>query len=1159
MKVGINSSKLELYPHYEIDLDNLPQNSLDELSYLASTICQTPIAFITLTTDEGLQIVSNVGVELLDLEATSSFYAYTIDRNDPFIVPNISIDKRFAKAPLVKSAPYLQFYAGVPLIISNEHPIGTISIGDISPRELNTEQIKALKIIARQIVTLIESSRDALNLSKLKLELNKEILEHTRVENELNARMNQRAAVARLGQIAILETDKLSLMNKVIEVVSETLNVEFCKILEFIPDSQSLVIRAAVGWNKELIDQTLNIGKQSQAGYSLLLNEPVVLENIDAEKRFTWPAVLEKYGIVSGLSVIIYGQNRPFGSLCVHTKSARTFNNDDIHFLQSVANILASAIARKESEDRLRASDSRLRLALEAAHMGMWDWNLETNEIDWSEKQGKLLGLYPEIAEKDPDILLKCIHPEDKPVVIQAISRTIKERESSLDLEYRIILPNGDYRWISGRGQFFYNKEGKAIRMIGISRDITERKRAQEELQKAHNELEERVKERTESLLKTNEFLREQIEERSKIEEALQESNQTLQALIQASPLAITAIDQDLRVKMWNRAAEQIFGWATEEIIGRVLPIIPEAGKEDYQNLFENLKYGNPITEIETKRQKKDGTVIDISLSAAPLFDSKGEFKGAMGVVADITERKRVEKALKRSEEYFRSLIEKASDIITTLDTSGKIHYQSPSVERILGYTPEELKGENAFDIIHIDDQQYLLPIFTSAPDTSNGIEPLEFRVRHKDGSWRVLEAVGKKFTDESGETFVVINARDITERNLLKEQLLQSQKMEAIGRLAGGVAHDFNNLLTAITGYSELLLRRNNLSTSIRHQIEEIRKATNRATSLTHQLLAFSRKQVLQPKIFSLTNVVTEINKLLRRLIGEDVELKLVSDSSLWDIKADPSQIEQVIMNLAINARDAMPDGGRLKIETRNIEIIEESSSLPLNIPTGQYVLLSVSDTGCGIDQETQQHLFEPFFTTKEQGKGTGLGLSTVYGIVNQSGGHICVTSEVGKGTTFDVYLPRVQDGIKELNITNSLQEAPNGNETILLVEDEDMVRDMIQEVLEINGYHILTATNGEEALQLCDLYNKPIDLVLSDIVMPQMGGLELCERLSSLRPKTKVLLMSGYVENKTIQEKVLKSNVAFLPKPFTPNELALKLREVLEEASEKRLKRAN
>jgi len=391
----------------------------------------------------------------------------------------------------------------------------------------------------------------------------------------------------------------------------------------------------------------------------------------------------------------------------------------------------------------------------------------------------------------------------------------------------------------------------------------------------------------------------------------------------------------------------------------------------------------------------------------------------------------------------------------------------------------------------------------------------------------------------------------DITESKRLKEQLLQAQKMEVVGRLAGGVAHDFNNLLTAINGYSELVLNFMEEDNPLRQDVAEIRKAGDRAASLTRQLLAFSRKQVLRPKVLDLNQVMDNMGKMLERLIGSDIDLVINLDSHLGRVMADPGQIEQVVLNLAINARDAMPQGGWLTIETANVDLEESYSRRQMDLQPGLYVLVKVSDTGCGMDPETRSRIFEPFFTTKEMGKGTGLGLSTVYGIIKQSGGHIAVHSKPGKGAAFKIYLPRIDDAMEPDSLASQSPEDYGGQETILLVEDEDGVRQLLSTVLKRQGFKVLEARHGADALDLSTQHEGPIHLVLTDVVMPEMGGLELAQRLQPLHPGAKVLYMSGYAENANLHQHLAGQEIYYLQKPFETIGLLQRVRQLLDAPS--------
>jgi two-component system, cell cycle sensor histidine kinase and response regulator CckA len=428
------------------------------------------------------------------------------------------------------------------------------------------------------------------------------------------------------------------------------------------------------------------------------------------------------------------------------------------------------------------------------------------------------------------------------------------------------------------------------------------------------------------------------------------------------------------------------------------------------------------------------------------------------------------------------------------------------------------------------------------------GMTPVELEIVTRDGQ-RVMLDVSLRLVCQKGKPVGVQGiARDITERKKLEDQLRQAQKMEAIGKLAGGVAHDFNNVLTAIIGHADLMLIEPIQGNGIMHsRVQAVKEAAERAAALTQQLLAFSRKQMLQPIVLDLNAVVVECAKMLRPLIGEHIKLAVVLDPAWGGVEADPGQIEQVIVNLVVNARDAMPQGGQLTIETSRADLDADYACQHASIRPGQYVLLAVSDTGSGMDAEVQSHIFEPFFTTKGQGKGTGLGLSTVYGIVKQSGGDITISSKLGEGTTFTIYLPYVEK--RAANVVTSVwfSEIPSGSETILVVEDEEMVRQLACEALQRKGYTVLEAATGEKALQICQQNEGKIHLMLTDVVMPGMNGRELATRVALIRPETKVLYMSGYAEDAVVSDGVLDSGLAFIQKPFALAALAQKVREVL------------
>jgi PAS domain S-box-containing protein len=484
-------------------------------------------------------------------------------------------------------------------------------------------------------------------------------------------------------------------------------------------------------------------------------------------------------------------------------------------------------------------------------------------------------------------------------------------------------------------------------------------------------------------------------------------------------------------------------------------------------------------------------------------------------------ERRRSEDDLRESEERYRELFENANDAIATLDLEGRITSANKALECISGYPRDELVGKRLAELLAGESQDL-------TPERS----ALEVELVACDGRTTTLEVGFRPIEKDGVHVGTQLIARDVSERRRLEEQLRQSQKMEAIGQLAGGVAHDFNNLLLAISGYTQLALDRVNGDAALGGHLREVSRAADRAAGLTRQLLAFSRKQILQPRVFDLNAVVADMNDMLRRLIGEHIELVTALDPALAPVEADVGQIEQVLMNLAVNARDAMPAGGTLTISTASIG----TSS----------VQFAIADTGCGMDAATREKAFEPFFTTKDPGKGTGLGLSTVYGIVEQSGGQVTIESEPGRGTTFRVALPATGRGVE-----NGAAAAPiesSGSETILLVEDEDVVRELTREMLERYGYTVLSASDSDEALAVCGDHEAPIDLLLTDVVMPKLSARELATRVRILHPEARLLYMSGYADDAVIRHGVIAEGTAFLQKPFAAAELARKVREVLD-----------
>jgi len=945
-----------------------------------------------------------------------------------------------------------------------------------------------------------------------------------RLVEDLRARAHGQQIVARLGQRALIETDIAALTREAAEATVEALALDRVVIFENVRGDGLLSMRASAGRLASASEPDSASAPDAFSRYALSVDEPVVVTDLARETRFDPPPSLLELGIVSAANVAIPGREHPWGVFGVRSAGSRKFSDADIDFLRSLANVLGSAIEQREFEDE---------------------------------------------------------------------ARTIRAKTAEL--------------------------------------------------------------------------------------------NERLEAMIDASPVAIIEVDLDRRITVWNEVAEAIFGWSSEEVVGTILPIVPEHRLEEHNELIGRASQGEQINNYETERRRRDGTVFPYLISMAPHRDAEGNTIGVIGIGSDLSASRLAEEELLRSRELYRVVVENSHDMIAVLDPMGRFVFASPSYEQALGYGPEELVDVSPISLVHPSDVQRASDALRQAV-TTRSASVVELRMRHKRGNWVFVEGTTTGVLDENGQLrSILMSFRDISERRTAEEELreaearyrllveqlplityinapgesgrwvylspqleeilgykpadwvsdydnfvnaihpddrehvtaeraasggkgrialeyrliskdertvwvhdeavvvrdlsgkplyvqgylldisvereaeierrrleaelLHSQKMEAIGRLAGGIAHDFNNLLTAITGYSELIASELDPASSVARDAEEIKRAAEQAAAMTQQLLAFSRRQVLQPVLLDPNEVIERMEKMLQRLIGENIELVAKLAPEIAMIRSDRGQVEQVIMNLVVNSRDAMPGGGKIGVETGNASL-DEAEATRLGISAGDYVLTTISDLGFGMDEETMSHIFEPFFTTKEQGKGTGLGLATVHGIVEQSNGAIQVSSEIGKGSVFSVYLPVAPEGAEAERAAAPLGEA-RGSETLLLVEDEEMVRQLVARILRDLGYEVFETSSGDEALAFSDSLDREIDLLVTDVVMPGMSGSELAKVLTERRPTTRVLFMSGYTDEAIVHHGVLDGVAEFIGKPFTPQELAHKIRGVLEASS--------
>ena len=636
------------------------------------------------------------------------------------------------------------------------------------------------------------------------------------------------------------------------------------------------------------------------------------------------------------------------------------------------------------------------------------------------------------------------------------------------------------------------------------------------------------------------------ITERKRAEQELRKSEARVRKLVESNIIGIAIGDLNGKLLEANEAFLKLVGFTTEDLQSGEMrwdSLTPPEYHVSDQQAVEHLRRTGVASPWEKQFFRKDGSRVSVLIGVTTLVAANGEVE-CISFVLDITERKQVEENLRQ----VAAAVESSHDAIISENLDGTILTWNLGAERMYGYSCGEVLGKSLGRVVVPRDRQAEFEDIRGKVKSGQKVEQFETIGLKKDGQQIPVSLTVSPIRDARGRVVgASVIARDITETRRMEEMFRQAQKMEAVGRLAGGVAHDFNNLLGVIIGYGEIVVDSLKEGDPRRAKVEQIKKAGHRAAGLTRQLLAFSRQQVLEPRVLNLNAIVTDVQKMLQRLIGEDVELITIPAPNLAPVKADQGQIEQVIMNLAVNSRDAMPEGGTLTVETANVEFDERNALSHPELTAGLFVMLRVTDTGTGMDAETQKHIFEPFFTTKEQGKGTGLGLATVYGVVKQSGGYISVQSEPGQGTTFRIYLPQVQASVETEQTLVGSNKVPYGTETILLVEDEESLRKLTCDVLVQSHYIVLEARDGLEALQIARQHTGPIHLLLTDVVMPRMNGPALAKQLAVQNPQMKVLYMSGYTGSSASLQILADAQSQFLQKPFTPATLCWKLREVL------------
>jgi PAS domain S-box-containing protein len=767
---------------------------------------------------------------------------------------------------------------------------------------------------------------------------------------------------------------------------------------------------------------------------------------------------------------------------------------------------------RKKAEEALRISKERLSYALDAAGMvGTWDWHVPSDTFYSDAKFAELFSVDPEKAAKGTPLadFLIGIHPEDLPKVVEAVDHAMKTGER-YSQEYRLIQKDGTIRWVVARGECLYDGDGRPARFPGAAIDVTDRRRA---------------------------------------EDALRESENRFRVMADSAPALIWASDEQGRVIFANRRYEVDFGLSPELILQEGWRRIVHA--EDVASFhaafIEALESRSPF-KAEVRVWDKDRRLRWLRCEGVPRFDAAGHFLGHVGCNVDITEVRLVTEALEAEVEQrtreLASIWRVSRDLFCICGLDGYCQSVNPAWTDALGYAPEELVGLHCLALIHPEDASRARTEFE--PLGRAGIGQTDLRIRARDGSYRWYNWTGVT----EGEVFYAAG-RDITARKELEEQLRQSQKMEAIGQLTGGIAHDFNNLLTGIIGSLELLQIR--MAQGRHENLERYAKAAvssaNKAASLTHRLLAFSRRQPLDPHPVNANQLVASMADLLHRTTGEAIELELATAEDLWLTLCDPNQLENALLNLVINARDAMPNGGKLVIKTANGHFDRSRFVSRQDATQGDYVVLSVSDTGVGMTPEVMARAFDPFFTTKPIGQGTGLGLSMIYGFAKQSEGHVLIESEVGKGTTVRIHLPRHRGSVQAETASDGLADTlkAGAGEVVLVVEDEPVVRGLIVDVLKELGYGALEAADGPGGLQILESKHH-IDLLVTDVGLPGINGRQLADQARAHRPNLKVLFMTGYAENAAISSGFLDAGMEMITKPFAVDALTRRIRDMIE-----------
>jgi PAS domain S-box-containing protein len=937
-------------------------------------------------------------------------------------------------------------------------------------------------------------------------------------------------ASSQISRVMVRSRTRQELLDEVVRILVESGGFAMAFVGWYDPDSRELKPVARFGDFAGFLDRIRIFGDerpegQGPAGEAFRSGTCYLCQDFRHDPlTAAWRDAAEACGWHASAAIPISMGGTPRGIVAAYSRETETFGSEEMVLFEQVAADVSVGLDRLDAEEKSRlaqallaASERRLKLAIDAAAIGIFEWDPNTGEVIWDDQSQRLFGYEPGTFAGTYAAFADRVHPDDRAGVEHVITVALNSRGHFV-YEFRIVWPDGSVHWMTSRGEFTFDEAGRPARLYGATFNIDNLKRA---------------------------------------EAALQESEERLREGVRVSGIGIFDHDHISDTIYWSPEQRAIHGVDSDSRI--TLEVYYSCVHPDDRERIarEVLRAHDPAGDgrfdVEYRVLHQDGSIRWVTTRSQTFFEGEAEGRRAIrtvGALTDITERRRAEEELKK----LASVVEMSHEFIGISTLEGRVVYLNNAGMRLVGIENiEEACRKSIFDFVPEADRSRAAEVLYPAI-LREGYWSGEARLRHfRTGMPIDVDVTGIQVRDDRGvPLYLATVSRDITERKReaserakLQASLLQSQKMESIGRLAGGVAHDFNNMLTVILGFASSAKARAGEPEVLERYLSEIVKAAERSREMTRQLLGFSRQQVIAPKPWDLNSLVEDLRIPLARLIGEDVELVFYPEPYPWQALLDAAQINRILLNLAINARDAMPGGGKLTIETANARVTDELARTQAGCMPGEYVMIAISDTGTGMSRETQSHIFEPFFTTKEKGQGTGLGLATVYGIVKQNGGFISVSSELGQGTTFRIYFPRViSEGVPAEPLP---PPAPTGAGGVLLVEDDDLVRAVTTAALQSIGYTPLVASGAQEALRLCEESGADIRLLLTDVVMPEMTGAELRHRVKALCPDMEVLFMSGYTADVILTHGVQQRGVHFIQKPFTIEELGRKIAEIL------------